>query len=114
MAIYISNHDCFIFRKINPETKLNDSQHMLFFFIFLFSLLFLLSYLLLRLPLRVFNLIDFYYFYCPQILKINHSNNWEKFDVSAPVWYSYFAIPGDGDSYWGGSFYFGFLGMRKG
>jgi len=69
----ISNHYCFNFKKVNPETRFNASQHMSFF-IFHFSSFFyiysfaLLSFLFPRLPSRVFNLVDFHYLTAPRVL----------------------------------------------
>jgi len=88
----ISNHNCFIFRKINPETKFNDSQHVLV----------------------GFQSIGLLLFYCSQRLEINHSANWDKHYISAQVWYSCFVVLSDDDNLWGESVCFGILGMWKG
>ena len=79
-----------------------------FFSSFSYKFLFtLLSFLLLRLPSQVFNLADFHY--------LTASGAWRltKRNLTFSVWYSWFVILGDGESYWDKSFYFGILEIRR-
>jgi len=58
----ILNYDCLIFREINSATDFSDSKYLLFL------LFFLRPIFCLDCPLRVFNLTDFYIFFCFECL----------------------------------------------